>query len=122
VSASFARRMVISIGQNCIGLKLMASAKKKSKSNGFSRKPKRTGPRRVQRFAVCIKGTGFDLIAPRVYRVIEVTTAARKGWLRVIDESGEDYLYPASCFVMVRPEKKSESRLAAALRISNSRI
>lgn len=108
--------MVISIGLKFTGLKLMALVKKKSKSNGFSKKHKRAATRKHRRFVVCIKGTGFDLIAQRVYQVIEDPKAARKGWLRVIDESGEDYLYPASCFVFVRPDKNSESRLAAALR------
>ena len=98
----------------------MALAKKKSRSNGLSNRRKPATARKPRRFAVCLKGTGFDLIAQRVYRVLDDPKAVRKGWLRVIDESGEDYLYPASCFVFVRPDKKGERRLAVALRSSAS--
>src|SRR5437879_8646869 len=107
--------MVRLLGLNFIGLKRMALAKKKSNSNRFSEKHKRITRRTRPRFAVCIKGTGFDLIAQRVYRVLEDRKAERHGWIRVVDESGEDYLYPASCFIFVRPDKNSESCLVAVL-------
>src|SRR2546427_2480043 len=110
--------MVRLLGLNFIGLKRMALAKKKSNSNRFSDKHKRITKRSHPRFAVCIRGTGFDLIAQRVYRVLADRKATRHGLLRVIDESGEDYLYPASCFVFVKPDRNSENRLAAALRNS----
>ena len=71
--------------------------------------------RKPDRFAVCIQGTEFDLITGKAYRILEDKKGDRLGCVRVIDESGEDYLYPASCFVRVRPEKNSEGRLAAAL-------
>ena len=40
-------------------------------------------------------------MARRVYRVLPDAAAARRGLIRVIDESGEDYLYPARLFVAV---------------------
>ena len=110
--------MVRLLGLNFIGLKRMALAKKKSNSNRFSEKHKRITRRTRPRFAVCIRGTGFDLIAQRVYRILEDRKSARHGLLRVIDESDEDYLYPASCFIFVKPPKDFASRLAAALRYS----
>ncbi|HYN42362.1 MAG TPA: hypothetical protein VE129_11330 [Thermoanaerobaculia bacterium] len=35
----------------------------------------------------------------RLYRVIPDPSAARSDYVRVVDDSGEDYLYPASCFI-----------------------
>ena len=37
----------------------------------------------------------------KVYRILPDRTASRDGYLRVVDESGEDYLYPAEYFVPV---------------------
>jgi len=71
-------------------------------------------------FAVCVKGTGFDTVPGKTYRTLEDRTAKRDGWIRVIDECGEDYLYPASWFVAVHPAKASGRRLASALRVVNS--
>jgi hypothetical protein len=89
----------------------MALAEKKSKSKGLSRQMARSR----SRFAVCVHGTGFDLLEQKAYRIIEDDEAGRLGCLRVIDESGEDYLYPAAWFVCVRPEKDAERRLTRAL-------
>jgi hypothetical protein len=68
---------------------------------------------------VCVRGTGVDLITAKAYRLLADKEADRLGCIRVIDESGEDYLYPATWFVHVRPEKNSERRLAAALRTTS---
>jgi len=55
------------------------------------------------RFVLCIRSEGSDDLEPRkVYRVLPDRAAARDGYVRVIDESGEDYLYPAGYFVPVR--------------------
>jgi hypothetical protein len=42
--------------------------------------------------------------------------AVLDGWVRVIDESGEDYLYPTSWFVPIQLEKGSERLLSIALK------
>src|SRR5204863_7721846 len=53
--------------------------------------------------------------------ILQDRIASRDGWIRVIiDECDEDYLYPASWFVPVRPAKASERRLASALRNASS--
>src|SRR5438094_8953721 len=93
--------MVRLLGLNFIGLKRMALAKKKSNSNRFSEKHKRITNRTRPRFAVCIRGTGFDLIAQRVYRILEDRKSARHGLLCVIVESDEEYLYTASCVIFL---------------------
>ena len=55
------------------------------------------------KFVVCVKNEGFpvSLEVRKIYRVIADETAAKHQLLRVIDESGEDYLYPADYFVAV---------------------
>ena len=55
------------------------------------------------RFVLCIRNEGEDDLEPRkVYQVLSDRSATREGLARVIDESGEDYLYPAKYFVPVR--------------------
>jgi hypothetical protein len=55
------------------------------------------------KFLLCIRNDGADDLEPRkVYQVLSDRSAAREGYARVIDESGEDYLYPAEYFVPVK--------------------
>jgi hypothetical protein len=53
------------------------------------------------RFVVCVRNEGYPagLELWGVYRVLADERASERGLLRVIDESGEDYLYPEECFV-----------------------
>ena len=63
-------------------------------------------------FAVCINNTEYpaSLELHKIYRVIPDEVAINDGDLRIIDESGEDYLYPADWFVIVElPQKVEES-------------
>jgi hypothetical protein len=54
------------------------------------------------RFVLCLRNQGADdLELRKVYQVLPDRTALRDGYMRVIDESGEDYLYPADYFVPV---------------------
>jgi hypothetical protein len=54
------------------------------------------------RFAVCVETDDPDLLTPRmVYQVLPDESAARSEYVRVIDNEGEDYLYPAKYFVIV---------------------
>jgi hypothetical protein len=55
------------------------------------------------RFAVCIKNAGYlaSLELRKLYQVVDDQEAEDDGMLRIIDESGEDYLFPASMFIMV---------------------
>ncbi|MFN7573315.1 MAG: hypothetical protein ACK5TK_18045 [Betaproteobacteria bacterium] len=52
------------------------------------------------RFAMCISNDGYpaSLEPAKFYRVLPDSPAAALGLLRVVDESGEDYLYPARLF------------------------
>ena len=51
-------------------------------------------------FAVCLRNSGFDasLEVRKLYPVVDDADAEANDLIRVIDESGEDYLYPASLF------------------------
>ena len=53
------------------------------------------------RFAICIRNAGYlaSLELRKLYEVIDDPDAEQDGMIRVIDESGEDYLFPASMFV-----------------------
>jgi hypothetical protein len=54
-----------------------------------------------------------DLVFAKVYRVLPPARLDRQNELRVIDESGEDYLYPADWFVPVEVPFKARRALAA---------
>jgi hypothetical protein len=54
------------------------------------------------RFVLCIRNDGADdLELRKAYQVIADPGAGKEGYIRVIDESGEDYLYPAEYFVPI---------------------
>lgn len=53
-------------------------------------------------FVLCLRCGAGDLEPRKVYQALPDATAARHGHVRVIDESGEDYLYPAEYFVPVK--------------------
>lgn len=55
------------------------------------------------RFAICVDNSQYpaSLELHKIYRVLPDDEAERDGDLRIVDESGEDYLYPASYFVLV---------------------
>jgi hypothetical protein len=54
-------------------------------------------------FVLCIRNEGTDdLELRKVYQVLPDRAATREGLVRLIDESGEDYLYPAEYFVPVK--------------------
>jgi hypothetical protein len=56
--------------------------------------------RRRKRFVVCVRNTGYpaSLELRKIYQAVPDDFAAAHGLVRVIDESGEDYLYPAKFF------------------------
>ena len=57
----------------------------------------------IPKFAICIDNSHYpaSLELHKVYRVMPDNDAERDGDLRVIDESGEDYIYPADYFLLV---------------------
>ena len=66
-------------------------------------------------FALCIKNKDCeDLEKRKVYRVLPDDKAAKDGYLRIIDESGEDYLYPESFFILVELPRVAQEALRIA--------
>ena len=68
------------------------------------------------RFAICINDGGYidDLKVKTVYQVLPDESAAKSNYIRVIDETGEDYLYPASLFVPIEVPREVEEALLLA--------
>jgi hypothetical protein len=61
------------------------------------------GEKQRSTFVLCIRNDGSDDLETRkIYQVVPDRAAVREGYVRVVDESGEDYLYPAEYFVPVR--------------------
>ncbi len=53
-------------------------------------------------FVLCVQNEGCDdLELRKVYQVLPDARATEEGYTRVIDESGEDYLYPSACFLPI---------------------
>ena len=68
------------------------------------------------RFAVCIKNKGYEasLEIGKFYRIVHDEDAEKRGYLRVIDESGEDYGYSAGRFLSIDVPKPLERVLLKA--------
>jgi len=69
------------------------------------------------KFVVCMRNDGYaaSLEVRKIYRVLPDADAAPHHLLRVIDESGEDYLYPADYFTPIElPEHVTEAFALAA--------
>jgi hypothetical protein len=66
-------------------------------------------------FALCIKNQDSDDLEKRkIYQVIPDAKAKIEGYLRVIDESGEDYLYPESYFIIIQLPREAQDVLISA--------
>ena len=80
-------------------MKRAASAKKSSSLRGTTRQ--RRSAASAHRFAVCVRNDGYEASLERnkIYTVVPDDEAQREGDLRVVDESGEDYLFAADRFV-----------------------
>ena len=71
--------------------------------------------RTEQSFVLCIRDDDCeDLEVRKVYRALPDSAAAKDGYVRIIDESGEDYLDPESYFIPVRLPRKAQDVLLAA--------
>jgi hypothetical protein len=63
-------------------------------------------------FVVCLRNDGYtlDLALHKVYEVVPDPSAERSGWMRVVDETGEDYLYPTQYFGPLDPSDEAVPR------------
>lgn len=65
------------------------------------------------KFAVCVNNAGYpaSLELHKIYRVLPDEDAEVDGDLRIVDESGEDYLYPTDYFVLLELPQAVEKSL-----------
>ncbi|NUO10081.1 MAG: hypothetical protein HUU08_15675 [Candidatus Brocadia sp.] len=67
-----------------------------------------------QTFALCIGNKDCeDLEIRKIYQVLPDDDAEKEGYIRVIDESGEDYLYPQSYFILIQLPREAQEALIA---------
>ena len=67
------------------------------------------------RFVVCVNNNEYeDLEVRKLYQVLSDEAAAADGLLRVVDESGEDYLYPSELFLQIELPQAIEKALLPA--------
>ena len=73
-----------------------------------------------KKFAVCIDNDGNEasLIPGKIYRVLADARAAKDGLVRIVDESGEDYLFDKSQFVFVSFPQAVRRKLLALQKAS----
>jgi hypothetical protein len=69
-----------------------------------------------RQFLVCVSNDGYpaSLEVRKIYEYIPDAQAAARRFVRVIDESGEDYLFPESMFVTVGLTKEAVRLFARA--------
>jgi hypothetical protein len=69
----------------------------------------------AMKFAVCIQSDDSDLLTPRIiYQVLPDAIAAKSNYVRVVDNAGEDYLYPSEYFMFLDPPDEIERALSRA--------
>ena len=70
-----------------------------------------------KQFAICVRNEGAeDLEIRKVYQILPDARAAKDKHVRVIDESGEDYLYPAEFFIPLTLPREVERALSTPTR------
>ena len=93
-------------------MKLMGSARKNTRSSAFSTEAKHSDAR----FVLCVRNEDYpaSLELRKVYQVLADQQAAKHRQMRVIDESGEDYLYPQEYFVPIKLPQAAEKAVLRA--------
>jgi hypothetical protein len=105
----------LSISQSCIGTKQAALDAKNSRSkicyeaNDMVRK-------KSQHFVICISNEGYavSLEKRKIYFALRDERAEKRGLIRVVDESGEDYLYPKAFFRSIALSQAIKKAVLAA--------
>jgi hypothetical protein len=98
-------------------MKHMGSARRNTKSSGFSTEPKVREPKTSEaRFVLCVRNKDYpaSLELRKVYQLLPDDAATRHRQVRVIDESGEDYLYPEEYFVPIKLPPVAEKAVLGA--------
>jgi hypothetical protein len=98
-------------------MKQPASARKSSRSSASSRQVAKPAVDRSAELVICVKNAGYEasLEVRKIYRTVEDEVAKKHRLLRVVDESGEDYLFPRGNFLpVILPQATRRVVLAAA--------
>ena len=68
------------------------------------------------KFVICIENSEYPVSLERrkIYEALPDSDANKIDHIRVIDESGEDYLYPTNCFVDAKLSKETQAAVAKA--------
>jgi len=66
------------------------------------------------KFVICISKSGYEVSLERrkLYQLMPDEVAAKHDQLRIVDESGEDYLYPESCFLPIALSESVAQKVA----------
>ena len=66
-----------------------------------------------QKFMICVSNSGYEasLEIRKLYEMIPDQEAEHHDQVRIIDESGEDYLYPTEFFAVIRLPLQTRSRI-----------
>ncbi len=67
-------------------------------------------------YVVCIENSGYgaSLELRKIYRQLPDAAASEHDQVRIVDESGEDYLYPQKCFIAIELPRPLEAALRRA--------
>ena len=99
-------------------MKQAASARKSSRSRTTSGSsgPLRPKTRRPKTYVICVENTGYpaSLEVGKVYQTLGAPENGPARRLRVIDESGEDYIFPATFFRPIEVSVPVQRALARA--------
>jgi len=95
-------------------MKPTALARRTSSSSESSKRADSVTHQPRSRYVLCVRNRGYaaSLERRKVYRRLDDARAGRHGLIRVVDESGQDYLYPSSYFVSIAVPKTARRALA----------
>ena len=104
--------MVLFAERRSIGMKRMALARKNSSSSAASRAERSLRQPRSS-YLLCVRNRGYraSLEPRKIYRQIADAWAHGHKLVRIVDESGEDYLYPCNYFVSIPIPKAARAAL-----------
>ena len=96
-------------------MKPTASARRNSKSSASSTDASQRSS--TERYVVCVRNDGLpaSLELRKIYLALSTAEPGESGMTRVVDESGEDYLYPAGWFIPI----DASQELRAALKLAS---
>jgi hypothetical protein len=68
-------------------------------------------------FVICLNNEGYEasLELRKIYQVLPPEANDPRGYIRIVDESGEDYLYDAKAFEIVQLPPRTERKVRATL-------